>query len=113
MNKSQASNELNSNKGFPIIVHADEKRLRQILLNLLSNAVKFTEKGYVSLKIIHCDNYLRFEIEDTGCGIDPDQVEKIFLPFQQIGSQHYTEGTGLGLSITRRLVEALWADNCM
>ncbi|OUD12240.1 ATP-binding protein [Thioflexithrix psekupsensis] len=99
--------QLEGNKGFPIIVHADEKRLRQILLNLLSNAVKFTEKGHVSLKIIYRDNHLRFDIEDTGCGIPTDQLEKIFLPFQQIGSQNYVEGTGLGLSITRRLVEAM------
>ena len=93
---------------LPIIVHTDEKRLRQVLLNLLSNAVKFTEKGKVSFKIIYYEEKIRFEVEDTGMGVPTDQLEAIFLPFRQIGDlSPQMEGTGLGLSIARQLVEMM------
>ncbi|RKZ61451.1 MAG: hypothetical protein DRR08_08715 [Candidatus Parabeggiatoa sp. nov. 2] len=90
---------------LPTGIRADEKRLRQILMNLLSNAVKFTEKGGVNLKVGYHNGKIRFQVEDTGIGIAPDDFEKIFLPFQQMGYQNsQTEGTGLGLSITKKLV---------
>ncbi|OUD13086.1 ATP-binding protein [Thioflexithrix psekupsensis] len=102
---------------LPTGLYADEKRLRQIIINLLSNAVKFTEYGGVSLKIglveslPFCDGetvLIRFQIEDTGIGIDDEEIQKIFLPFQQIGEiSHKSEGTGLGLSITKNLVELM------
>jgi len=93
---------------LPIIVHTDEKRLRQVLLNLLSNAVKFTEKGKVVFKIIYYEEKIRFEVEDTGMGVPTDQLEAIFLPFRQIGDlSPQMEGTGLGLSIAKQLVEMM------
>ena len=93
---------------LPVIVHTDEKRLRQVLLNLLSNAIKFTDKGSVILKIIYYDGKIRFEVEDTGMGIPADKLEAIFLPFQQIGDQSkQVEGTGLGLPISKQLVEMM------
>ena len=93
---------------LPIIVHTDEKRLRQVLLNLLSNAIKFTDKGSVTLKVIYYDGKIRFEVEDTGMGIPVEQLEAIFLPFQQIGDQsQQMEGTGLGLPISKQLVEMM------
>ncbi len=94
--------------GFPLVVQADDKRLRQVLLNLLSNAVKFTEQGQVGFRVVFQDNHLRFEVEDTGPGISEDSLETIFLPFQQVGqSDHHAEGTGLGLPISKRLVELM------
>lgn len=100
--------EENDKQGFPAIIYADEKRLRQILINLISNAVKFTEKGSVTLRLIYQNDRMRIEIEDTGCGISAHQQEEIFLPFRQArsGLQH-TEGTGLGLAITKKLVELM------
>lgn len=93
---------------LPLAVHADEKRLRQILLNLLSNAVKFTQQGQVSLKVIYGNHRARFEVEDTGEGISAVDRETIFLPFRQLGQQNYLiEGTGLGLSISKHLVEMM------
>jgi len=93
---------------LPLGVHADEKRLRQVLINLLGNAVKFTEKGKVTLKIGYHEEKIRFQIEDTGTGIATEDIEKIFQPFQQVGDvQHKAEGTGLGLSITKKLVEIM------
>ncbi len=103
---------------LPVIVHADDKRLRQALINLLNNAVKFTDKGHVALRVEGLAREataqggiiyrIRFEIEDTGVGIAPEDIEKIFRPFEQVGDAHkMSEGTGLGLSITRRLVELM------
>ncbi len=93
---------------LPEAVHADEKRLRQVIINLLGNAVKFTSHGGVSFKIGYHDGLIRFQIEDTGAGIAPADLEKIFLPFQQVGDAKFrAEGTGLGLSITKKLVDMM------
>jgi len=90
---------------LPMGVRTDKKRLRQVLLNLLSNAIKFTDKGHVNFKVIYDNGRARFEVEDTGCGVPVDQLESIFLPFQQMGDQHQQlEGTGLGLAISQQLV---------
>lgn len=101
---------------LPATVLLDEKRLRQILLNLLGNAVKFTDAGYIGLKVesIAADAdqmCLRFEIEDTGVGMNPGQLENIFQPFEQVGDvQRKFGGTGLGLSISRQLVRLMDSD---
>ncbi|MDD2815909.1 MAG: CHASE domain-containing protein [Thiotrichaceae bacterium] len=93
---------------MPVGVEGDERRLRQVLINLLGNALKFTKEGGVVLKISYEMPYIRFQIEDTGIGIAEEDINKIFLPFQQVGDQNYrAEGTGLGLSITQRLVNMM------
>jgi signal transduction histidine kinase/DNA-binding NarL/FixJ family response regulator len=93
---------------LPQGIHADDKRLRQILINLLGNAVKFTETGQVTLKVGLDYGKIRFQVEDTGVGIATADLEKIFLPFQQVGhGKYYADGTGLGLSITKKLVEMM------
>ncbi len=90
---------------LPEGVYADEKRLRQVLINLLGNAIKFTEGGGVTLKVEPVENKVRFEIIDTGVGMTPEQIEKIFLPFEQVGdAKKQAEGTGLGLAITHKIV---------
>ena len=96
---------------LPDVVRGDERKLTQILLNLLGNAVKYTERGGVKLIVGYAapaDERLRVEIEDTGVGIPPNQLEAIFEPFTQVGETwKTTEGTGLGLTITRKLIELL------
>jgi predicted ATPase/signal transduction histidine kinase/DNA-binding NarL/FixJ family response regulator/tRNA A-37 threonylcarbamoyl transferase component Bud32 len=93
---------------LPKIIQADEKRLRQVLINLLSNAVKFTEKGSITFTVGYQEGKLRFQVEDTGVGIALEQLEEIFLPFQQVGdNRQKTEGTGLGLAISRQLVRMM------
>ncbi len=93
---------------LPIIVIADEKRLRQILMNLLSNAIKFTPHGGVTFYVAYHPPYFQFDILDTGIGISAENLEKIFQPFHQISDiQNKAEGTGLGLSISRRLVKLM------
>ena len=103
---------------LPTGILADEKRLRQVLINLLGNAIKFTHQGSVNfnVKVINQvlnDNgqmiyTIRFEVVDTGTGITPEQAEKIFLPFEQVGNQkRQTEGTGLGLAISQKIVSLM------
>ncbi len=95
--------------GVPAMVLADEQRLRQALLNLLANAVKFTDRGSVSLTVRALPGErVGFEVADTGVGIEADQLERIFLPFEQAGeAQRRHGGTGLGLAISRQFVRLL------
>ena len=111
---------------LPNHIHADEKRLRQILINLLGNAIKFTDTGLVTLKVNVLESKpltkgedtkpnhhrlirtIRFEIEDTGIGMSPEHIERIVLPFEQVGNAlTRAEGTGLGLAITQKLLEMM------
>ncbi len=96
---------------IPKAIRADEKRLRQVLINLLGNSVKFTEKGFITFKVGYQQEKFRFQVEDTGIGIAQEQLEEIFLPFQQAGEKsRETEGTGLGLTISRQLVELMGSE---
>ncbi|WP_284616857.1 ATP-binding protein [Aquabacterium humicola] len=95
---------------------ADDKRLRQVLLNLLGNAVKFTDQGEVSLAVqvlqrIGDQARLRFQIADTGVGIEPAQLQRLFQPFEQAGDvDRRAGGSGLGLSISRQLVRLMGSE---
>jgi signal transduction histidine kinase/DNA-binding response OmpR family regulator len=101
---------------LPIGVQTDEKLLRQVLMNLLSNAIKFTDKGKVTLTVTtqklepkQLENQsfhrVRFQVEDSGIGISQEDIEKIFLPFEQVGDiKKRSEGTGLGLAISHQIV---------
>ena len=123
----------NSLNGIPDTIKADERRLKQIIYNLLSNAVKFTpDGGTVSLTAQTCklndtefsiyqnhnnDSGIKIMVADTGIGINPDELGRIFNPFEQVEnsrSRKY-QGTGLGLSITRSFVELhggrIWAES--
>ncbi|WP_245503599.1 hybrid sensor histidine kinase/response regulator [Aquabacterium lacunae] len=93
----------------PRWVQADARRLRQILLNLLSNAVRFTDHGQVTLRVDARREVLRFEVVDTGIGIAPQDLERIFLPFERgsAGRRAAVPGTGLGLTITHLLTELM------
>jgi signal transduction histidine kinase/CheY-like chemotaxis protein len=96
----------------------DEARIRQILLNLLSNAVKYTKEGHITLGIRGKKNagnkeiVLEFEVADTGVGIKPEDMEKLFDNFVRIDTKQNQgiEGTGLGLVISRRLCQLMGGD---
>ncbi|MBW9332185.1 response regulator [Herbaspirillum sp. RU 5E] len=94
---------------LPQIVHADQKRLRQILINLLGNAVKFTDHGGVTLKLRYAREIAYFDVIDTGIGIADEDLERIFLPFERSSAANLREdiGTGLGLAISRMLVHIM------
>ena len=86
----------------------DERKFKQIMLNLLTNAVKFTpEGGKVTMQASRTDGSYVFAVKDTGIGIAPEDQEKVFEEFRQVGTDYArkAEGTGLGLTLTRRLVE--------
>jgi signal transduction histidine kinase/purine-cytosine permease-like protein len=87
---------------LPELVRADDKRLRQILINLLGNAIKFTARGTVTLRVRHAREMARIEIEDTGPGLTPAEIDHIFEPFARGGSGG-TPGAGLGLTIAKML----------
>lgn len=99
---------------IPHYIVGDAYRLRQILNNLISNSIKFTEKGTITLKIelikkTSEDIYVRFVVTDTGIGIAPGNVDKLFQSFSQV-EQTITKkygGTGLGLAISKNLVELM------
>jgi signal transduction histidine kinase/CheY-like chemotaxis protein len=92
---------------LPSRVYGDSKKFRQILFNLLSNAVKFTHGGYVRFSVDYRAPRIRFEIEDSGIGILPEEMETVFQPFEQGSRTRLCEGTGLGLAITRKQVEIM------
>lgn len=100
----------------PRHLHLDEGKLRQVLINLLGNAIKFTRTGTVALSVSltapdgepQTTDRLYFTVEDTGIGIAPEDLERIFEPFAQSQTRPATQdGTGLGLAISRQQVELL------
>jgi two-component system sensor histidine kinase RpfC len=95
----------------PLRLHGDDRRLHEILLNLISNALKFTQQGGVTIAVDKAaedgsGDRLRFEVSDSGIGIDPEAVDRIFEKFEQANSKILDTygGTGLGLAITKKLV---------
>ncbi|MBH8572004.1 hypothetical protein I8752_02940 [Nostocaceae cyanobacterium CENA369] len=108
---------------IPNGIHADEKRLRQVLIHLLSNAIKFSDNGKVDFKVKVLETHLsgvenesniikiRFQVEDTGIGIKAAQLEKIFLPFVQVcDKQNPIEGIGLGLALSWKIAELMGSE---
>ncbi len=101
----------------PTMVMGDHNRLRQVLLNLISNAVKYTDTGEVSVQVKRVAsndglNRLRFEVRDTGIGIEPEQLDHIFEPFYQCRTDPAAQrhGTGLGTTISHKLVHAMYGE---
>ncbi len=100
---------------IPCRYNGDDGRIKQILMNILSNAIKFTEKGYVRAYITgkpgrtEDEEQLIFCVEDTGCGIREEDLDKIFEDFRQVDSKRNrrAEGAGLGLAIVKQLVELM------
>jgi len=114
--------------GIPAKVRGDSLRLRQVLMNLFSNAIKFTDVGHVLLRVKmlgvpRTDDqaqqplYLHFSVQDTGMGITPENLSRLFKAFMQadVSTARTHGGTGLGLAISKRLVELMggkmWAES--
>jgi signal transduction histidine kinase len=96
--------------GTDIMIEADERKLKQILFNLLSNAVKFTPDGgsvRITAREITGAQEIEINVEDTGIGIKPEDIAKLFKEFSQLDTLYDKkyEGTGLGLALTKKLVE--------
>lgn len=93
-----------------LFVRSDRQRLKQILLNLLNNAIKYNhESGSIFIEVQQKpDGMVRLSVTDTGNGIAPEFIPKLFTPFERIGADKTsTEGTGLGLSVVKKLMEAM------
>ena len=100
---------------LPCQLHGDDGRIKQVLINIMNNAVKFTKQGFVKVSVSGLPTEkkstirLVLRIQDSGVGIKPENLQKIFEDFKQVDSKKNrgVEGTGLGLAITRRLVEMM------
>ncbi len=98
----------------PLHITGDRDRLKQVFINLVSNAVKYTERGRISVRMAHADGAVQVIVEDTGRGIPPGDLERIFDKFERVGAQS-EPGSGLGLPIARDIVTLhqgqLWAES--
>jgi signal transduction histidine kinase/CheY-like chemotaxis protein len=98
---------------LPVLVQADFKRLRQILMNLLANSAKFTRNGHIRFEVTCCPGAvpetveLCFSVADTGIGIEPGEFEQLLQPFRRGRNAQRYEGSGLGLSIVTQLLERM------
>lgn len=104
---------LDIDENLPSQLYGDELRIKQILTNILSNAFKYTDEGHVKLTIRHTIEdervILTFAVSDTGQGMKPEDLERLFSEYTRFNDaqNHATEGTGLGMSITRRLADMM------
>jgi signal transduction histidine kinase/CheY-like chemotaxis protein len=102
---------LERSEDLPRYINTDDKKLRQILINLLGNAIKFTSSGRVTLRVALADTpqpTIHFEIEDTGAGIEPEEMDRLFEIFVQTeAGRKAQQGTGLGLPISKQFVELM------
>lgn len=97
-------------QNLPRYINTDDKKLRQVLINLLGNAIKFTHQGSVSLRVGVLDKptNIYFEVEDTGAGISPTEIDSIFDAFVQTKTgKESQQGTGLGLPISKQFIELM------
>ncbi|MCI0655008.1 MAG: ATP-binding protein [Methylococcaceae bacterium] len=104
---------LNTDVPGRLPVYSDRKRVLQCMINLLSNAVKYTEKGSVLCSARAHENEVIIDVHDTGIGIQPEQLTRLFIPFERLDSylRLRTSGTGLGLYLTRKIaVDLLCGD---
>ncbi len=108
---------VNADQNLPTILYGDEIRIKQIATNILTNAVKYTEEGSVTLsvnfkKLSEQKILLRFEIKDTGIGIKPEDIPKLFKAFERIEEKRNRtiEGTGLGMNITQQLLHLMHSE---
>jgi PAS domain S-box-containing protein len=92
-----------------LYVHADQQRLKQVLINLLSNAVKYNRRGgEIRVGCRERGERVEIAVADTGHGMTPEQLERLFEPFERLGAERTgVEGTGLGLPLSRHLTEAM------
>jgi CheY-like chemotaxis protein len=105
---------IDQTSSFPRCVRADREKLRQVLFNIIGNAIKFTAAGSVSVRLNtggvsqqDGSSRLHFTVTDTGAGIHPDDLERIFAPFEQATHRPKAEGTGLGLALSKEFVRLM------
>lgn len=90
-----------------MMCRSDAFRIKQVINNLVSNAIKYTDKGEVTVTVVVANARLTISVEDTGCGMTPEEQQRVFLAFTRLPGAQGKEGVGLGLSITREIVQML------
>lgn len=91
-----------------VSVYADPLRLKQVMVNLLSNAVKYNSSpGTITVRFVEHSDKINIEVTDTGPGIGPDQIDKLFQPFMRLPQHRKIEGVGIGLALSKRLTELM------
>ena len=107
--------ELCVDENIPSVLNGDEIRVRQIMLNIINNAIKYTKEGFVNVSVSYDseNEYLKIVVSDSGIGIRPEDMDKLFKLFQRLEEtkNRNIEGTGLGLNITKQLVMSLYNFN--
>lgn len=103
--------ELCVDENIPSVLNGDEIRVRQIMLNIINNAIKYTKEGFVNVSVSYDseNEYLKIVVSDSGIGIRPEDMDKLFKLFQRLEEtkNRNIEGTGLGLNITKQLVKMM------
>lgn len=105
--------KINIAQDIPTLLYGDKSRIQQVLMNLLTNAAKYTREGTITFNVqcVNKDNVcsMIISVEDTGRGIRPEQINKLFTKFNRLDEDlnTTTEGTGLGLAITKKIVEMM------
>lgn len=105
-NLAGLSLKMNKSK-LPNCINIDGPKLRQVLFNLIGNGIKFTHEGCVTLNVSLQGTQLSFVVQDTGVGIVPAALDKLFVPYSALPNQGRSRGTGLGLAICKQLVELM------
>jgi len=109
LNEKKLLLDLSWDSKLPLVIQADETRLKQVIVNLLHNAIKFTDSGSIKITVARLSKKsIQFSITDTGVGMTSEQIAHIFEPFYQTGPiSQRLKGTGLGLAITKQLIELM------
>jgi len=96
-------------------IYGSSRRLQQVITNLVSNAINYTREGTVLIRLTDRDEEVRVEVIDSGIGISPEELPRLFDDFFRGSEVGGTKGTGLGLSISKRIIEAhggtIWAES--
>ncbi len=102
------------NQSMPHILYGDEVRIKQCMVNLVNNAIKYTEKGSITMrldykKLDESRMLLKFEVQDTGIGVKPEDIDRMLAPFERLEEEKHraTEGSGLGMSIVQNLLKMM------
>ncbi|MDF2878171.1 MAG: putative histidine kinase [Clostridia bacterium] len=98
--------EIMAEFGALSFVRADKDKVIQSFYNVIGNAVKFTSKGQIQVAVVQEEDTVKICVQDTGCGIAPENIDKIFIPFERLNQDEY-EGMGIGLAVTKQLIEKM------
>lgn len=110
MDKKGLDFSIKIDNNVPKLIFSDRIKIKQVIINLVGNAFKFTKKGYVKVEVFNNKDKIGIKVIDSGIGISEDELQKIFIPFEQTSSGKFEGGTGLGLFISKKFANLLDGD---